>query len=124
MLSIGNKKYRNLQEQVSFNSEQIDKIFETLDGLNVQDNVVYVSNGYGTEKQYGNSLHLDEMHFISGNPWNNFCKSVDITFKNRHMPEFIPGKLTHLGNSEYVIEIELNTAFIAIIAATASKVFS
>jgi tRNA-specific 2-thiouridylase len=44
------------------------------------------------------------MHFISGNPWNNSCKSVDITFKNRHMPEFIPGKLTHLGNSEYVIE--------------------
>lgn len=44
MLNIGNKKYRNLQEQVGFNTEQIEKIFETLDGLNVQDNVVVISD--------------------------------------------------------------------------------
>ena len=42
MLSIGNKKYRNLQEQVGYNTEQIEKIFQTLDGLNIQDNVVVV----------------------------------------------------------------------------------
>ena len=73
---------------------------------NVHDNVIYVSNGYGTEKQYGNTLHLDEMHFITENPWENSCNQVDITFKNRHMPEFLPAKLTHLGNTEYVIESE------------------
>lgn len=73
---------------------------------NVHDNVIYVSNGYGTEKQYGNTLHLDEMHFITENPWENSCNQVDITFKNRHMPEFLPAKLTHLGNMEYVIESE------------------
>ncbi len=73
---------------------------------NVIDNVVYVSNGYGTEKQFGKVLHLDEMHFISGNPWGGATSSVDITFKNRHMPEFLKGKLTHLGGSEYVIESE------------------
>lgn len=44
MLSIGKEKYRNLQEQVGFNTEQIKKIFEVLDGLNVQDNVVVVSD--------------------------------------------------------------------------------
>jgi len=71
---------------------------------NIHDNVVYVSNGYDTEKQYGNTLHLDEMHFITENPWKESCQSVNITFKNRHMPNFLPGKLTHLGNSEYVIE--------------------
>ena len=71
---------------------------------NIHDNVVYVSNGYDTEKQYGNTLHLDEMHFITENPWKESCQSVNITFKNRHMPNFRPGKLTHLGNSEYVIE--------------------
>lgn len=38
---------------------------------NVHDNVVYVSQGYSTEKQYGRTLHLDEMHFISGNPWED-----------------------------------------------------
>ncbi|MBQ7042885.1 MAG: tRNA 2-thiouridine(34) synthase MnmA [Muribaculaceae bacterium] len=73
---------------------------------NVHDNVIYVSNGYGTEKQYGNTLHLDEMHFITENPWQNSCNQIDITFKNRHMPEFLPAKLTHLGNMEYVIESE------------------
>ena len=80
---------------------------------NIHDNVVYVSNGYGTEKQYGNVLHLDEMHFISGNPWENNCTQVDITFKNRHMPEFLSAKLTHLGNDEYVIESEKKVQGIA-----------
>ena len=73
---------------------------------NIHDNVIYVSNGYDTEKQYGKTLHLDEMHFISGNPWERNCNSVEITFKNRHMPNFIPARLTHLGNMEYLIESE------------------
>ncbi len=73
---------------------------------NIHDNVVYVSNGYDTEKQYGKILHLDEMHFITENPWIGNCNQVDITFKNRHTPDFFPAKLTHLGNSEYVIESE------------------
>jgi tRNA-specific 2-thiouridylase len=73
---------------------------------NIHDNVIYVSNGYDTEKQYGKTLHLDEMHFISGNPWEGNCNSVEITFKNRHMPNFIPARLTHLGNMEYLIESE------------------
>ncbi len=73
---------------------------------NVHDNVIYVSNGYDTEKQYGKTLHLDEMHFISGNPWEGNCNSVEITFKNRHMPNFIPARLTHLGDMEYLIESE------------------
>ena len=73
---------------------------------NIHDNVIYVSNGYDTEKQYGKTLHLDEMHFISGNPWEANCNSVEITFKNRHMPNFIPARLTHLGKMEYLIESE------------------
>ncbi len=73
---------------------------------NVHDNVVYVSNGYDTEKQYGKVLHLDEMHFITENPWGDKCNQVDITFKNRHTPDFFPAKLTHLENSEYIIESE------------------
>ena len=71
---------------------------------NVHDNVIYVSNGYDTEKQYGNTLHLDEMHFISGNPWGEECNKTPITFKNRHAPEFQPGTLTRLNDKEYVIE--------------------
>ena len=68
------------------------------------ENVIYVSNGYGTEKQYGRTIHLDEMHFISGNPWGDDFTTVDITFKNRHMPAFIPARLTNLGAGEYRID--------------------
>ena len=72
---------------------------------NVHDNVVYVSQGYGTAQQYGRTLHLGEMHFISGNPWEDGCTSRRITFKNRHMPEFIPAKITRLDQEgEYVVE--------------------
>jgi tRNA-specific 2-thiouridylase len=70
---------------------------------NVHDNVIYVSNGYDTERQYGKTLHLDEMHFITEDPWGTNCSEVEITFKNRHMPSFIPAKLTRLNDSEYVI---------------------
>ena len=80
---------------------------------NIHDNVIYVSNGYGTEKQYGNTLHLDEMHFITENPWSESCNQVDITFKNRHMPDFLSAKLTHLGGMEYVIESDCKVQGIA-----------
>ncbi len=70
----------------------------------IPDNVVYVSRGYDTEKQYGNSIHLDEMHWITIDPWADECRSVEIAFKNRHMPEFIPGRLTRINSKEYVIE--------------------
>ena len=80
---------------------------------NVADNTIYVSNGYGNEKQYGRTIHIDEMHFISGNPWEDVDGAVDIMFKNRHSPEFIKARLTHLGGLEYVIESEKKVQGIA-----------
>ena len=55
---------------------------------NVADNAIYVSRGYDTEKQYGREIVLDEMHWITRDP-----ELTEITFKNRHMPEFLPGTL-------------------------------
>ncbi len=71
---------------------------------NVADNVIYVSNGYDTEKQYGRTLHLTEMHWITRDPWPGDCNRVEITFKNRHSPEFLHGLLTRLPDGDYVIE--------------------
>lgn len=71
---------------------------------NVHDNVIYVSKGRDTELQYGRLLHLDEMHWITRNPWPDDCNNVEITFKNRHTPDFFSAKLTSLGEREYVIE--------------------
>lgn len=71
---------------------------------NVADNVIYVSQGFGTERQYGNLLPLQEMHFITRDIWGEDCKDVEISFKNRHMPEFFPGKITKTGPGDYAIE--------------------
>lgn len=80
---------------------------------NVSDNVIYVSNGYGNEKQYGKIIHVDEMHFISGNPWKDNKNPVEIMFKNRHMPDFLKARFIHLGGREYVIESESKVQGIA-----------
>ena len=61
---------------------------------NIHDNVIYVSQGYGTDKQYGDTLHLTEMHFITRDPWPGSCDAVEVSFKNRHAPAFTPGLLT------------------------------
>lgn len=79
----------------------------------VADNAIYVSRGYDTEKQYGRTLHLQEMHWISGDPWPDGCDARPITFKNRHMPDFLHGTLTRLAPGEYVIESETKVQGIA-----------
>ena len=80
---------------------------------NVDENVIYVSNGYGTAKQYGRTLRLDEMHFISGNPWEGLDGPVDIMFKNRHTPHMMRGKFTRIGERQWVIESEEDVQGIA-----------
>lgn len=85
---------------------------------NVDDNVLYVSRGYDTEKQYGHTLHLGEMHFITRNPWGNEIlgeKGVAVTFKNRHTPEFLPGRIRRMPDAEgeYVIESDVKVQGIA-----------
>lgn len=75
---------------------------------NIDDNVLYVSRGYDTEKQYGREIILDEMHWITRNPG-----LTEISFKNRHMPEFIPGRLELLDDGRYRIESELKVQGIA-----------
>lgn len=79
---------------------------------NVHDNVIYVSGGYDTMRQYGRELRLAEMHFISGNPWQGVTEPVDIMFKNRHTPVFMKGKLSQVGD-EWLIESEQDVQGIA-----------
>lgn len=73
---------------------------------NVRDNVIYVSNGYDTDKQYGKTIHTDEMHWITRNPMPTDVNTMPVLFKNRHTPDLIPGRLIHLHDSEYVIDSE------------------
>lgn len=80
---------------------------------NARENVIYVSNGYGTDKQYGRTIFVDDMHFITADPWGEDCADTKISFKNRHMPQFIPSKITRLAPGEYRIDSELDVQGIA-----------
>ncbi len=88
---------------------------------NVRDNVVYVSNGYNTSKQYGRILPLEEVNWITLDPFAEDCPkrfatggdTLEIMFKNRHTPEFIKGKLIKKDSGSYVIESEADVQGIA-----------
>lgn len=73
---------------------------------NSEENIVYVSQGYDVETQYGKTVPLDDFNFITENPWGDFTDPVDITFKIRHTPEFTKGKLFNEGGGSYRIESE------------------
>lgn len=72
----------------------------------VDTNTIFVSNGYGTEKQYGKVLKLAEFHFITDDPWGEIESPVEITFKNRHTPDFTSGLLIKEGKSYSISSTE------------------
>ncbi len=80
---------------------------------NTRDNVVYVSNGYDCQAQYGRELPLQAMHWITRDPWGTDCNGVEITFKNRHMPEFLSGRLYRQEDGGYLIESDSDVQGIA-----------
>jgi tRNA-specific 2-thiouridylase len=63
----------------------------------IEENIIYVSHGYNTEKQYRDGFTLHDFHFITDNPWNE-QEPTYITFKIRHTPKFIRGRLQQKGN--------------------------
>lgn len=73
----------------------------------IQDNVIYVSRGYGVETQFGKEFSLSDFHFITDNPWPEITpEGVDVTFKIRHTPEFTKGRLLSEGNSYRILSSE------------------
>lgn len=61
---------------------------------NVRDNVIYVSHGYDTKLQYGRVIHIQEMHWITQDPFAAVPASVGVSFKTRHTPDFAGGTLS------------------------------
>ncbi len=57
-------------------------------------NIVYVSHGYDTEKQYGYSFRIEDFHFITDNPWPATDAPQEISFKIRHTDMFQHGTIT------------------------------
>lgn len=61
---------------------------------NVRDNVIYVSNGFDTRRQYGREIPVEEMHWITESPFRDGSTCERIAFKTRHSPEFYDGTIS------------------------------
>ena len=62
----------------------------------IEENVLYVSQGYDPDAQYGNQINLLGFHYLSADLWSGTLDSgqpVDIQFKIRHTPDFATGRL-------------------------------
>lgn len=66
----------------------------------IEENVLYVSQGYTPEAQYGREINLLGFHYLSGDLWGSF-DSVDVKFKIRHTPEFADGRLFYVDDPLY-----------------------
>lgn len=62
---------------------------------NVKRNILFVSHGYDPEKVYKRHIEMNDLHFITANPWEQEPTDVEhrITFKIRHTPEFNLGTI-------------------------------
>ena len=58
-----------------------------------------IRDRYDTQWQYGREFRMHDFHFITENPWQE-AEEVDVTFKIRHTPEFMKGKLVQEGGKD------------------------
>lgn len=83
---------------------------------NVRDNVIYVSNGYETKKQYGREIPVEEMHWITENPFDQADENqnqIVISFKTRHTPEFMTGRIEKTDTGGYLVHSDTDVQGIA-----------
>ena len=78
----------------------------------IRRNIIYVSNGYGVETQFGKTINLQGFNFITEDPWGEFDDEREITFKIRHTPEFTHGRIRRIGDL-YRIESDVKIQGIA-----------
>ena len=64
----------------------------------IRRNIIYVSNGYDPETQYGRTINMHGFDFITEDPWGEFEDAKEITFKIRHTPEFTHGVIRRIGD--------------------------
>lgn len=63
----------------------------------IDENVLYVSQGYDPAAQYGKEINLLGFHYLCTNLWDaqlDAGQTIDVKFKIRHTPEFNQGHLT------------------------------
>lgn len=78
----------------------------------VENNIIYVSNGYDPIAQYGNTVELKHFHWINEKPDQDYSTPKRVKFKIRHTQEFTGGTLVSDGNN-YILESDEAIAGIA-----------
>jgi tRNA-specific 2-thiouridylase len=71
----------------------------------INENILYVSQGYDPETQYGKTINLSAFQYITEDVFGDFTDEKDILFKIRHTPDFTKAKLRKI-NDIYRIESE------------------
>lgn len=71
-----------------------------------QRNIIYVSNGYDPDTQYGKTVNLSGFSFITEDVWGDFDGVRDITFKIRHTPDFGEGTIERIGDIYRINSVE------------------
>ncbi|MDR1758195.1 MAG: tRNA 2-thiouridine(34) synthase MnmA [Bacteroidales bacterium] len=72
---------------------------------NIEENILYVSNGYDPELQYGTLINMTGFQYISENIWGDF-ETREISFKIRHTPDFAEGVLSRVGDLFRIVSRE------------------
>ncbi len=74
----------------------------------IEENVLYVSQGYTPEAQYGKEINLLGFHYLSADIWNTPTDSspiddwnIPVKFKIRHTPDFAQGHLSRVSDPVY-----------------------
>lgn len=82
---------------------------------NVRDNVVYVSHGYDTPLQYGRAIPVEEMHWISIDPFEGKVEGgpVRVSFKTRHTPEFLDADMIRNPEGGFLVKSDSDVQGIA-----------
>ena len=80
---------------------------------NIKRNILFVSHGYDPEKVYKDHVTMNDFHFISGNPFEegwgdekNGEKSMRVTFKIRHTPEYLGGVLSQKEDGRWFLQAD------------------
>lgn len=72
----------------------------------IDQNLIYVSKGYGVETQYGHEFMMRDFHFITADPWPELNKEVEVSFKIRHTPEFTKGRLSRSDDGYKITSVD------------------
>lgn len=72
----------------------------------IDQNLIYVSKGYGVETQYGHEFMMRDFHFITVDPWAALNEEVEVTFKIRHTSEFTKGRLSRSDDGYRITSVD------------------